>query len=94
MILSFRDKRTEAFAEGAFVQEFQRCDRQVWKRLEILDASTDLEDLRALPSNHLEALKGGRSGQYSIGVDMQWRISFEWPKDAPGPSKVEIVDCH
>lgn len=94
MILSYRDKRTEAFAAGAFVREFQGFDRQAWKRLQILDAATGLEDLRTLPSNRLEALKGDRSGQFSIRINMQWRICFEWPKDAPGPSNVEIVDYH
>lgn len=70
MILSYRDKRTEAFAAGAFIREFQGFDRQAWKRLEILDAATGLEDLRALPSNRLEALKGERSGQFSIRINM------------------------
>ena len=94
MILSYRDRRTEAFANGTFVREFQGFDRQAWKRLEILDAATGIEDLRALPGNRLEALKGDRSGHYSIGVNMQWRICFDWPKDAPGPSNVEIIDYH
>ena len=94
MILSYRDKRTEAFARGEFIREFQGFDRQAYKRLEILDASTGIEDLRALPSNRLESLKRGRAGQFSIRVNMQWRICFDWPQDAPGPSNVEIVDYH
>jgi toxin HigB-1 len=77
MILSYRDKRTEAFSRGEFVREFQGIGRQVYKRLEILDAAAGLEDLRGLPSNRLEALKGDRRGQYSIRVNMQWRICFE-----------------
>ena len=94
MILSYRDKRTEAFSRGEFVREFQGFVRQAYKRLEILDAAMGLEDLRGLPSNRLEALKGDRAGQYSIRVNMQWRICFEWPQDATGPSNVEIVDYH
>lgn len=94
MILGYRDKRTQAFAGGKFVREFQGFDRQAWKRLEILDAATSLDELRALPSNRLEALRGDRSGQYSIRINMQWRICFEWPQGAAGPSKVEIVDYH
>jgi proteic killer suppression protein len=94
MILSYRDKRTEAFAAGAVVREFQGFDRQAWKRLEILNAATGLEDLRALPSNRLEALKGDRSSQFSIRINLQWRICFEWPQDALGPSNVEIIDYH
>jgi proteic killer suppression protein len=94
MILSYGDKRTEAFARGEFVREFQGFDRQAYKRLEILEAATALEELRALPSNRLEALKGGRSGQFSIRINMQWRICFEWPQNAAGPSGVIIIDYH
>jgi toxin HigB-1 len=94
MILSFRDKKTEAFARGEFVRAFQGFDRQGWKRLEILAAATSLNDLRTLPSNHLEALKDDRAGQLSIRINKQWRICFEWPKDATGPSNVEITDYH
>ena len=94
MILSYKDKRTEAFANGELVRAFQSFDRQGWKRLEILDAATSLVDLAGLRSNRLEALKGDRSGQYSIRINQQWRICFEWPDNAPGPSAVEIVDYH
>jgi proteic killer suppression protein len=94
MILSYGDKRTGAFARGEFVREFQAFDRQAYKRLEILEAATALEELRVLPSNRLEALKGDRSGQFSIRVNMQWRICFEWPWHAAGPSRVVIVDYH
>jgi RelE-like toxin of type II toxin-antitoxin system HigB len=48
----------------------------------------------ALPGNRLEALKGNRQGQYSIRVNDQWRICFEWPSGASGPINVEIVDYH
>lgn len=94
MILSYRDKRTQAFARGDFVRMFQGFDRQAYKRLEILDAAASLDELRALPSNHLESLKGDRAGQFSIRINKQWRICFEWPRGAPGPLLVEIVDYH
>jgi proteic killer suppression protein len=94
MILSYRGERTEAFANGTFVREFQGFARQGWKRLEILDAATGLDDLRGLPSDRLEALHGDRAGQYSIRINSQWRICFEWPQGAVGPSNVEIVDYH
>lgn len=94
MILSYRDKRTQAFARGEFVPAFQGFDRQAYKRLDILDAVVSLEELRALPSNSLEALKGQRAGQFSIRINRQWRICFEWPRQATGPSMVEIVDYH
>lgn len=94
MILSYRDKRTRQFADGEFVREFQGFDRQIWKRLEVLEAATSLADLGRLPSNRLEVLRAERRGQYSIRINMQWRICFEWPEGAAGPSNVEIVDYH
>jgi proteic killer suppression protein len=94
MILSYRDKRTLAFSHGEFVREFQGFAQQAYKRLEILEAATTIEDLRALPSNRLEALRGDRNGQWSIRINRQWRICFEWQPDANGPSNVEITDYH
>ena len=94
MILSYRDKRVEAFANGWFVREFQGFARQAYKRLEVLDAATSIADLAALPSNRLEALRGERAGQFSIRINRQWRICFEWTDGAKGPSNVEIVDYH
>jgi toxin HigB-1 len=94
MILSFRDKRTRDFADGKRVRDFEGFRRQAEKRLDILDSATSLGDLRALPSNALESLKSDRSGQYSIRINMQWRICFEWPDGQSGPSNVEIVDYH
>ena len=94
MILSYRNHRTLVFANGRFVREFSGFARQAYRRLEILDAATSLEELRALRSNHLDSLKGDRAGQFSIRINQQWRICFEWPRGAQGPSNVEIVDCH
>jgi plasmid maintenance system killer protein len=50
--------------------------------------------VEGLESNRLEALKTDRAGQYSIRINMQWRICFEWPRGAAGPSNVDIVDYH
>ena len=94
MILSYRDKRTESFANGEFVREFQGFTKQANKRLEILEAAISLEDLRALPSNRLEALRGNRAGHFSIRINQQWRMCFKWPQGANGPSEIEIVDYH
>jgi toxin HigB-1 len=94
VIQGYRDRRTRQFAEGEFVRPFQGFERQGWKRLDILNAATSLADLAALPSNRLEALRGDRAGQYSIRINQQWRICFEWPANAVGPSNVEIVDYH
>ncbi len=94
MILGYRDKRTEAFACGKRVPAFLAIEKQAYKRLDILGAATSLGDLRALPSNNLEMLKGDRKTQYSIRINRQWRICFEWPDGDAGPSSVEIVDYH
>jgi proteic killer suppression protein len=94
MILSYRDKRTQAFAEREDVPAFRGIERQVWKRLRILDAASSLKVLGALRSNRLEALRGDRSGQCSIRINDQWRICFRWPKSSAGPIDVEIVDYH
>jgi proteic killer suppression protein len=94
MIQSFRDKRTRQFAEGAFVRAFSGFERQALRKLDQLDAATDLRDLAVLPGNRFEALKGSRNGQLSIRINDQWRICFEWPTGALGPHNVEIVDYH
>ena len=94
MILSYRDKKTERFAKGEFVKAFSGFEAQAARRLAILNAAPSLETLRALPSNRLEALRGDRAGQYSIRVNDQWRLCFEWPDGQAGPSAVEIVDYH
>jgi toxin HigB-1 len=94
MISSYRDKRSERFASGEMVREFRPFAVQAYKRLDILEAATSLEDLRALPSNRLEALRGDRAGQFSIRINQQWRLCFIWPKGDVGPSNVEIIDYH
>jgi antitoxin HigA-1 len=94
MIQGFRNKQTKAFAEGEVVRQFQPFSRQGYKRLEILEAATSLAELQQLPSNRPDALKGNRLGQFSIRINEQWRICFEWPKESAGPRNVEIVDYH
>ena len=94
MILGYRDGQTRAFAEGKFVRAFQGFESQAARRLAILNAAPSLDTLRSLPGNRLEALRGDRSGQYSIRINRQWRLCFEWPDGQAGPDNVEIVDYH
>jgi proteic killer suppression protein len=63
-------------------------------KLDRVEAATALKDLAALPGNRFEVLTWDRKGQYSIRINDQWRICFQWPEGAPGPSNVEIVDYH
>jgi proteic killer suppression protein len=90
----YRDKRTERFAAGERVREFQSFERQAYRRLELLEAAPNRAALIAFPSNHFEALRGDRQGQYSIRINRQWRICFEWPDGEPQPFNIEIVDYH
>jgi toxin HigB-1 len=92
MVKSYADRDTENLAAGEKVPKWEPFRRQAEKRLRILDAATSLGDLAALNSNRLETLNGNRKGQYSIRINSPWRICFKWPKDAPGPLDVEIVD--
>ena len=94
MIVSFRDKRTRDFADGRYVKAFSGFSRQAEQKLDQLEAATSLKDLAVLPGNRFEALKGDRKGQYSVRINDQWRICFEWPDRSPGPVNVEIVDYH
>ena len=93
MIGSFRDKKTEAFHLGRRVAAFSGFERSASRKLDQLDAAIDIRDL-ARPGNRLEALRGDRRGQWSIRINDQWRICFEWPVGSPGPVNVEIVDYH
>jgi toxin HigB-1 len=94
MSQKYRDKRTKQFADGERVRAFQAFERQAYKRLEILEAAPNKEALMMLPSNRFEALGGDRKGQYSIRINGQWRICFEWPDDEKHPLNIEIVDYH
>jgi proteic killer suppression protein len=91
MIKSFRCKHTENLFNEISVKKFSGFERQARKRLRLLDNARTMGDLGGLPSNRFEALKGDREGQYSIRVNLQWRICFKWD-DAP--YDVEIVDYH
>lgn len=90
----YRDKRTERFAAGERVPAFTAIDRQANRRLTFLERAGSLQAVAAYPSNRFEALRGDRSGQYSIRINDQWRICFEWPDDETGPVNIEIVDYH
>jgi proteic killer suppression protein len=94
VIVGYRGKRTRDFANGKPVKAFAAIGRAARLKLDRLDAATTLQDLIALPSNRFEKLRGDRVGQFSIRINDQWRICFDWLKDSPGPTNVEIVDYH
>jgi proteic killer suppression protein len=94
LVVSYRDRRTGDFAAGKRVKALAGIERTARLKLDRLEAALVLKDLAVLPGNRFEALAGDRKGQYSIRINDQWRICFEWPGGAPGPSNVEIVDYH
>ena len=94
MIVSYRDKRTREFAAGERVKTFSAIERSARMKLDRLETGLSLRDLAELPGNRLEALMGKRKGQYSIRINDQWRVCFEWPEKSLGPVNVEIVDYH
>jgi proteic killer suppression protein len=89
---SFACKETQALFEGRRVRRWVPIERVALRKLEQLDWSAVLEDLRVPPGNRLEALKGARKGQHSIRINDQWRVCFGWTTD--GAARVEIVDYH
>ena len=90
MIKSCRDKNTESLANGEFLRTFSGFSRQLEKRPEILDAAESTADLATLPGNRFEALSGDRNGQFSIRINQQWLLCYEWPDN--GLENVAIVD--
>jgi len=94
MIVSYRGKRTKNFAAGERVKAFSSIERAARLKLDRLEAATGIADLAQLPGNRFESLKGDRTGQFSIRINGQYRICFDWPAGSPGPVNVEIVDYH
>jgi proteic killer suppression protein len=92
MIKSFKCTNTETLARGQDVKRFANIARVARRKLRQIEIAGRLEDLKIPPGNPFEALKGDRSGQYSIRINDQWRVCFRWT-DA-GAEDVEIVDYH
>lgn len=93
MIRSFRCRETKRVFERRFSRKFPvNIQQRAFMKLNAIDSATRLEDLSLPPSNRLEALSGERNGQWSIRINDQWRICFEWRDD--NAEQVEIVDYH
>jgi proteic killer suppression protein len=93
MIKSFRDDDTERlFQRGPAKRLPRQLQRIALRKLLMIDAAKSLDDLRVPPANRLEKLSRDRIGQYSIRINDQWRICFEW---SDGDAyEVEVVDYH
>ena len=93
MIRSFGSKDTERIWHEQYVKRVDgTVQRAALRKLELIHAAGDVEDLRIPPGNRLERLVGDRRGQHSIRVNAQWRICFVW-RDG-GAEDVELVDYH
>ena len=93
MIRSFGSKDTERIWHEQYVKRLDRTvQRAIMRKLELIHAAKDVEDLRVPPGNRLELLVGDRRGQHSIRVNAQWRLCFVW-RDG-GAEDVELVDYH
>ena len=92
MIRSFKCEYTEALSKGDKVKKFVNIANVARRKLRQLEIANRLDDLSIPPGNCLEALKGSRSGQYSIRINEQWRVCFLWSNGFA--EDVEIVDYH
>lgn len=93
MIRSFGDKNAERIWNEQYVKSVDRSvQRTALRKLDLIHAARDVEDLRIPPGNRLEKLVGDRIGQYSIRVNAQWRMCFIWSDG--GAEDVELFDDH
>ena len=90
-IRSFADRETETVWLDRRVRRFEGIQAQAKRRLNVLNAAATLEDLRHNPGARLHRLRGDRAGQWSVAVNDQYRIVFDWDD---GPANVEITDYH
>ena len=92
MINSFGNKETRELYEKGSCKRYAQIVRIALRKLDMIAAATKVETLRVPPGNHLEKLSGDRSGQWSVRINDQWRICFDW--SGGNAENVEIVDYH
>ena len=93
VILSFCDKDTESLWSGNGIRKLPpNIQRKALLLLRVLNAVVDVDELRSPPGNRFHRLKDDRKGQYSVSINMQWRICFGWSDG--GATDVEITDYH
>jgi toxin HigB-1 len=91
-ITTCKDKRTLRFMAGARIKEFQAFADAATETLAMLDAAVRLNDLRTPPGNNLEALGGGRQGEYSIRINRKNRVCFRWAPHPSNPPGTDILN--
>lgn len=96
MIVSFGDKATEDLFHNRQTQRIRHYPPEILRpalqKLDMLNSSRDLKDLRSPPGNRLELLKGDLKGYYSVRINERWRLVFQW--QGVEAHQVRIVDYH
>jgi proteic killer suppression protein len=96
MIQFFANQLTEDIFHGPHSKKVKKLDNQLVRaavrKLDMLNAAHQIEDLRSPPGNRLEALRGDLNGFHSIRVNQQWRLVFRW--EGNGASAVQLIDYH
>ena len=97
MIVSFKDQASKHLFYGIDSKAARKaCPQNLWRiaarKLDLLDSVQFLDELRVPPGNHLEKLSGTRKEEFSIRINQQYRICFQWTDS--GPDHVTITDYH
>lgn len=93
MIKTFKSKETEKLFDRSKSHKLpNNIQRITLRKLNMLDAAANINDLRIPPSNHLELLKGKHKNKHSIRINKQWRIIFKWQQGHA--YEVKIIDYH
>lgn len=96
MITSFGNTLARDLFEDQITKAVRYFPRELWqgarRKLLVLYDAAKLNDLRVLPGNRLEKLKGNRKDFWSIRINKQWRIVFKWDNECA--SEVSVEDCH
>ncbi|MCB9667421.1 MAG: type II toxin-antitoxin system RelE/ParE family toxin [Myxococcales bacterium] len=96
MIVGFADKATEDIFHGADTKRARTIPQSLWaiarRKLAMIDYADSLGDLRSPPSNRLEKLRGNLAGYWSIRINDQYRIVFQYCKNQA--TNLQIMDYH
>jgi toxin HigB-1 len=92
VIINFADEETRKIFDGKHSRRYAALQRGMERKLRMLNRARTLDDLRESPGNRLEKLRSDRAGQYSVRVDDQFRVCFEWRDD--NAYAVQIVEYH
>jgi addiction module HigA family antidote len=92
VIVSYRDRRTAAFAARRYVKALSGVEMPARLALDRLAAVRSIDDVRVLQSHGLETLAGEGRVRYAVRINGDWRVCFDWPDASPGPTNVELVD--